>query len=86
MVLYGFGRIGRLLARILISHAGGGSGLRLRAIVVRKGGANDLQKRASLLQRDSVHGPFAGSVSVDEDAQQIQTVGQAVDYIQEHSK
>ncbi|MFB8145617.1 glyceraldehyde-3-phosphate dehydrogenase [Microbacterium sp. NPDC056003] len=71
VVLYGFGRIGRLLARILISHAGGGSGLRLRAIVVRKGGANDLQKRASLLQRDSVHGPFAGSVSVDEDAQQI---------------
>ena len=39
--------------------------------MVRKGGANDLQKRASLLQRDSVHGPFAGSVSVDEDAQQI---------------
>ncbi|MCH6229908.1 glyceraldehyde-3-phosphate dehydrogenase [Microbacterium sp. CFH 31415] len=71
VVLYGFGRIGRLLARILISHAGGGSGLRLRAIVVRKGSANDLQKRASLLQRDSVHGPFAGSVSVDEDAQQI---------------
>jgi glyceraldehyde 3-phosphate dehydrogenase len=81
VVLYGFGRIGRLLARILISHAGGGSGLRLRAIVVRKGGANDLQKRASLLARDSVHGPFAGSVSIDEDAQQIIANGTRIQVI-----
>ena len=80
VVLYGFGRIGRLLARILIAHAGG-SGLRLRAIVVRKGGANDLQKRASLLLRDSVHGPFAGSVSVDEDAQQIIANGTRIQVI-----
>ncbi|MGN6427627.1 MAG: glyceraldehyde-3-phosphate dehydrogenase [Leifsonia sp.] len=65
VVLYGFGRIGRLLARILISHAGNGHGLRLRAIVVRRGSDNDLLKRASLLSRDSVHGPFPGSVSVD---------------------
>lgn len=65
VVLYGFGRIGRLLARILISHAGNGRGLRLRAIVVRRGSDNDLLKRASLLARDSVHGPFPGSVSVD---------------------
>src|SRR5690606_4714035 len=56
VVLYGFGRIGRLLARILIEHAGAGHGLRLRAVVVRKGAANDLVKRASLLRRDSVHG------------------------------
>lgn len=68
VVLYGFGRIGRLLARILISHAGNGRGLRLRAIVVRRGSENDLVKRASLLQRDSVHGPFEGSVTVDADA------------------
>lgn len=67
VVLYGFGRIGRLVARILIEKAGGGDGLRLRAIVVRKGGAeNDLMKRASLLRRDSVHGPFRGTISVDE--------------------
>ncbi|MBW9110427.1 glyceraldehyde-3-phosphate dehydrogenase [Microbacterium trichothecenolyticum] len=65
VVLYGFGRIGRLLARILIDHAGNGHGLRLRAIVVRRGSENDLTKRASLLSRDSVHGPFAGSVTVD---------------------
>src|SRR5690606_17290888 len=51
VVLYGFGRIGRLVARILIEKAGGGDSLRLRAIVVRKGGAeNDLMKRASLLR------------------------------------
>ena len=68
VVLYGFGRIGRLLARILIEKAGGGANLRLRAIVVRKGKAdNDLQKRASLLRRDSVHGPFDGTITVDEE-------------------
>lgn len=66
VVLYGFGRIGRLLARILIAHAGRGDGLRLRAIVVRKGAENDLLKRASLLRRDSIHGPFEGTISVDE--------------------
>ncbi len=66
VVLYGFGRIGRLLARIMIEKAGGGNNLRLRAIVVRKGGAdNDLEKRASLLRRDSVHGPFNGTITVD---------------------
>jgi glyceraldehyde 3-phosphate dehydrogenase len=40
--------------------AGAGSGLRLRAIVVRRGSDQDLVKRASLLRRDSVHGPFEG--------------------------
>ncbi|WP_193509690.1 glyceraldehyde-3-phosphate dehydrogenase [Cryobacterium sp. BB736] len=65
VVLYGFGRIGRLLARILISHAGNGEGLRLRAIVVRRGAENDLLKRASLLRRDSIHGPFEGTITVD---------------------
>ena len=66
VVLYGFGRIGRLVARILLSRSDGVGGLRLRAIVVRNGGAKDLVKRASLLRRDSVHGPFNGSVTVDE--------------------
>ncbi len=67
VVLFGFGRIGRMLARILIEKAGGGFNLRLRAIVVRKGKApNDLEKRASLLRRDSVHGPFRGTIVVDE--------------------
>lgn len=71
VVLYGFGRIGRLLARILIEHAGGGNGLNLRAIVVRKGADNDLQKRANLLRRDSVHGHFNGQISIDEELDQI---------------
>ena len=66
VVLYGFGRIGRLLARILIDKIGKGDKLRLRAIVVRKGGENDLVKRAALLRRDSVHGQFNGTILVDE--------------------
>ena len=66
-MLYGFGRIGRLMARLLIEKTGGGDNLRLRAIVVRKGGEHDLIKRASLLQRDSVHGQFNGTVRVDEE-------------------
>lgn len=81
VVLYGFGRIGRLLARILIAHNSGGSGLRLRAIVVRRGSENDLVKRASLLMRDSVHGRFAGSVTVDEEAEQIIANGTRIQVI-----
>ncbi|MCH2557150.1 MAG: glyceraldehyde-3-phosphate dehydrogenase [Alcanivorax sp.] len=71
VVLYGFGRIGRLLARLLIEKTGSGDGLRLKAIVVRESGKEDLQKRASLLRRDSVHGPFAGTIAVDEDENAI---------------
>ena len=71
VVLYGFGRIGRLLARILIDKTGGGDKLRLRAAVVRKGGQDDLIKRASLLRRDSVHGHFNGTITVDEEENAI---------------
>ena len=71
VVLFGFGRIGRMLARLIIEKAGGGDGLRLRAIVVRKTADGDLQKRASLLRRDSVHGPFEGTISVDEENEAI---------------
>lgn len=67
VVLYGFGRIGRLAARILTEQVGKGEQLRLRAIVVRKGGSDDLEKRASLLRRDSVHGMFAGTVNIDKE-------------------
>ena len=67
VVLYGFGRIGRLLARLLIEKTGGGQQLRLRAIVVRKASKEDLVKRASLLRRDSVHGSFKGTIRVDEE-------------------
>lgn len=66
VVLYGFGRIGRLLARELVSKTGKGDQLRLRAIVVReKNDAITLEKRASLLRYDSIHGDFMGSVVAD---------------------
>lgn len=68
VVLYGFGRIGRLLARELMTRTGKGSQLRLRAIVTR--GQIDktvLEKRASLLKNDSVHGRFSGTVAIDEE-------------------
>jgi len=68
VVLYGFGRIGRLLAREMMSKIGKGEQLRLRAIVTRdRNDAQSLEKRASLLRYDSVHGDFEGSVSADVD-------------------
>ncbi|MGV8815743.1 MAG: glyceraldehyde-3-phosphate dehydrogenase [Gelidibacter sp.] len=66
VVLYGFGRIGRLLARELMTKTGKGNQMRLRAIVTR--GTIDkvvLEKRASLLRNDSVHGDFSGTVVAD---------------------
>lgn len=65
VVLYGFGRIGRLLARELVAQAGKGLQLRLRAIVSRSYSENDLFKRASLLRYDSIHGHFAGTITED---------------------
>lgn len=66
VVLYGFGRIGRLLARELMSKIGKGQQLRLKAIVTRdKNDEKSLEKRASLLRLDSIHGDFEGSVSID---------------------
>ncbi len=66
VVLYGFGRIGRLVARELMTRTGKGSQLRLRAIVTR-GNIDEqiLEKRAALLRNDSVHGDFPGTVSTD---------------------
>ncbi|MGD6978550.1 MULTISPECIES: glyceraldehyde-3-phosphate dehydrogenase [Citricoccus] len=81
VVLYGFGRIGRLLARIILSHEGGGSSLRLRAVVVRKNSDNDLVKRASLLRRDSIHGPFEGTITVDEENNTITANGTVIQVI-----
>ena len=67
LVLYGFGRIGRLVTRMLIQKTGPGNYYRLKAIVIRKASDDDIYKRASLLLRDSVHGPFDGTVRVDEE-------------------
>lgn len=65
VVLYGFGRIGRIVARELITQAGKGEQLRLRAIVTRDKSDDDIIKRADLLRSDSVHGPFPGTVIED---------------------
>ncbi|MFC7220194.1 glyceraldehyde-3-phosphate dehydrogenase [Streptomyces polyrhachis] len=81
VVLYGFGRIGRLVARLLIEKSGSGNGLRLRAIVVRRGAEGDLVKRASLLRRDSIHGQFQGTITVDEETSTIVANGNAIKVI-----
>jgi len=78
IVLYGFGRIGRLLARLLIEMSGAGQSMRLRAIVVRPGAGADLVKRASLLRRDSVHGPFRGTIRIDHDRRAIIANGNTI--------
>ncbi|WP_330959547.1 glyceraldehyde-3-phosphate dehydrogenase [Photobacterium sp. 53610] len=85
VVLYGFGRIGRLLARLLIEKSGAGYPLRLRAIVVRGGKNGDLEKRASLLRRDSVHGQFNGSITVDEERKAIIVNGNYIQVIYANS-
>jgi glyceraldehyde 3-phosphate dehydrogenase len=81
VVLYGFGRIGRLLARLLIERTGPSSKLRLRAIVIRPGKEGDLAKRASLLRRDSVHGAFNGSITIDEEHNVIKANGAFIQVI-----
>ena len=81
VVLYGFGRIGRLLTRMLIEDSGGGDNLRLRAIVVRKAVDDDLIKRANLMRTDSVHGPFKGTVRVIEEENKLIINGNEVQVI-----
>ncbi|MFN5846786.1 MAG: glyceraldehyde-3-phosphate dehydrogenase [Flavobacteriia bacterium] len=78
VVLYGFGRIGRLAARELIKQAGKGQQLRLRAIVTRGSSDADIIKRASLLRNDSVHGAFRGSVIEDLENKALIINGQIV--------
>jgi len=83
VVLYGFGRIGRLVARLLIDRTGTGAKLRLRGVVVRAKGdvILDLEKRAELLRRDSVHGEFDGSIKVDAEARAIIANGNFIQFI-----
>ena len=67
VVLFGFGRIGRLCARELIKLAGKGQQLRLKGVILRKIESKSLQKSCALLRQDSVHGSFASSIEIDED-------------------
>jgi len=81
VILYGFGRIGRLAARELIKQAGKGQQLRLKAIVVRKLTDTQISKRADLLRTDSVHGSFKGVVDIDLPNQSIIVNGQVIKFI-----
>lgn len=82
VVLYGFGRIGRLLARELMAKTGKGNQLRLRAIVTRgEITAEVLEKRAALLRTDSVHGQFSGTVEIDEKKNALVINGTTVYFI-----
>ena len=81
VVLYGFGRIGRLVTRLLLEQTGDGNVMRLRAVVVRKGADGDLLKRVNLLRNDSIHGSFEGTVRVDEENSRIIANGNIVHFI-----
>lgn len=81
VVLFGFGRIGRLLLRELIIQ-GNGSQLRVRAVVTRKVTDKDLAKRASLIRHDSIHGPFRGNVIEDFENKSILVNGNDVKMIE----
>jgi glyceraldehyde 3-phosphate dehydrogenase len=81
VVLYGFGRIGRLAARELITQSAKGDQLRLKAIVTRSNSELDIRKRADLLRTDSVHGAFGGSVQVDVENKAIIVNGHTINMI-----
>lgn len=81
VVLYGFGRIGRLLTRRMCMLGNTTPGMKLAAIVVRKACDNDLAKRASLLKYDTVHGTYEGLVKVDEEHQTLVINGSPVKVI-----
>ena len=85
IVLFGFGRIGRLAARELIQQFGKGHQLRLKAIVTRKVTPDEIVKRADLLRMDSVHGPFPGTVIADIKNSALIINGQIIKMIQANS-
>jgi len=77
VILFGFGRIGRLLARELIIQSNGAQ-LRLRAIVTRGNDAQQIIKRASLFRHDSIHGQFRGVAIEDVDDKSLYINGHKV--------
>ena len=85
IVLYGFGRIGRLVTRMMIQNTGPGNYYKLKGIVIRKASDDDIYKRASLLSRDSVHGSFDGTVRVDEENSSLVINGNPVKIIYANS-
>jgi glyceraldehyde 3-phosphate dehydrogenase len=85
VILYGFGRIGRLVARELFLQDNAGGQLRLRAIVTRSNSEKDITKRASLLRTDSVHGVFTGTVKEDLENKALIINGRSVKMIAANS-
>ncbi|MEC8108310.1 MAG: glyceraldehyde-3-phosphate dehydrogenase, partial [Pseudomonadota bacterium] len=81
LVLYGFGRIGRLFTRLLLEDTGAGETLCLKAVVTRSGSEEDLLKRAELMRKDSVHGRFKGTIRVDEQENALIMNGNVVKFI-----
>lgn len=84
IVLYGFGRIGRLAARRIVETTGKGEQLRLKAIVVRPKLADRFEeatKRAALFSSDSVHGDFGGTVIVGKDGNELIINGNCIKLI-----
>ncbi len=83
VVVYGFGRIGRLMMRLLVEKTGGGHNLLAKAVVLRppKDIIVDLNKRASLLRRDSIHGTFKGTIRVDEENHVLICNGNVIKFI-----
>ncbi len=84
VVLYGFGRIGRLMARRLLEETGRGDQLRLRAIVLRPKLADrytEVVKRVALLETDSIHGDFGGVIDIAEDGSAIHINGSRIEII-----
>ena len=85
VVLYGFGRIGRLMARLLIERTSSGEIMRLKAVVVRPGKEGDLAKRASLFNHDSVHGTFQGTLRIDARNNKLLANGNELQFIYANS-
>ena len=81
LVLYGFGRIGRLFTRLLLEDTGAGETLCLKAVVTRASSSEDLLKRAELMRKDSVHGRFKGTIRVDEEQNALIMNGNIVKFI-----
>jgi len=86
VVLFGFGRIGRLCARELIKQAGKGQQLRLKGVILRKIDKKSLHKRCALLRQDSVHGTFASSIEINDEDFSIVINGQKIQFFDENTK
>tara|TARA_Y100000816_G_scaffold54080_1_gene34895 strand:- start:5095 stop:6582 length:1488 start_codon:yes stop_codon:yes gene_type:complete len=81
VVLFGFGRIGRLITRLILEDSGAGETVTLKAIVVRKSKNENIFKRAELMRKDSVHGPFKGTIRVEEDSNSLIMNGNQIKFI-----